>query len=313
MNNYVSPSWSDQASPPLLNEAVEVLPEADVKLDARTPSPIFTDVGDSTQDATPGVTGDSSAEDDKDALASIPALLDLIVQSNTGDEKKFRLKTTIALGKVLQAFADSYGKDIESMRFIYEGERVDPLKTLEMYGMENNDIIDVMVELMGCSKLNTCPRQPQISYELSVVSETKPWENTRIQFRKEERPVRMGIFFSSGCSKWRIVPVPLIASASDCRSCDDLDVDIWMPTYSPTGGGIVDMTIGRQMLGISHIIYHVPRGRQVGDDVVNAPLKKIGYGVIGDLLIMAHESEERGEIANLADSDVDVALFSVNE
>lgn len=123
--------------------------------------------------------------------------------------------------------------------------------------------------------------------------------------------MRTGIFFGSGCTKWRIVPVPLIASASECRSCDDLDVDIWMPSYSPMGGGVIDTSVGRE-IGIPHIIYHVPRGRRFGD-IMNGPLSKIGYRVKGDLLIMAFDLENQSEVCNLTDDDIDGALYFVNE
>ncbi|KAK0183581.1 hypothetical protein F5146DRAFT_1009581 [Armillaria mellea] len=73
------------------------------------------------------------------------------------------------------------------------------------------------------------------------------------------------------------------------------------------GGGIIDMSVGRE-IGMPHIIYHIPHGRRFGD-VMNGPLKKIGYRVKGDVLIMAFNLENQREISNLSDGDINGALY----
>ncbi|PBK92421.1 ubiquitin-like protein [Armillaria gallica] len=73
----------------------------------------------------------------------------LKVLSTTGHEKTFKLKSNTSLRKVFHAYAQTTGKDIDTFKFIYEGQRLNPQYTPEMYSMENEDTIDVMLEQIG--------------------------------------------------------------------------------------------------------------------------------------------------------------------
>ncbi|KAF9520161.1 hypothetical protein BS47DRAFT_1287543, partial [Hydnum rufescens UP504] len=68
------------------------------------------------------------------------------VLSSTGDEIFFKIKRSTKLVKLQGAYAGKVGKDIGSIRFLYDGNRINETDTPDSLGMEDNDTIDVMVE-----------------------------------------------------------------------------------------------------------------------------------------------------------------------
>jgi len=73
------------------------------------------------------------------------------VLSSTGDEIFFKIKRSTKLVKLQGAYAGKVGKDIGSIRFLYDGNRINETDTPDSLGMEDNDTIDVMVEQVGGS------------------------------------------------------------------------------------------------------------------------------------------------------------------
>jgi len=71
------------------------------------------------------------------------------VLSSTGDEIFFKIKRSTKLVKLQGAYAGKVGKDIGSIRFLYDGNRINESDTPDTLGMEDNDTIDVMVEQVG--------------------------------------------------------------------------------------------------------------------------------------------------------------------
>ncbi|KAK0229818.1 hypothetical protein EDD85DRAFT_939623 [Armillaria nabsnona] len=89
--------------------------------------------------------------------------LSITVAASSGKQKTFKIKQMTKQGKMLRYFASSYGKEL----FVYDGERVDPESTAQMYDMEddgkvtalkitylgsllpNIDVIDAMIEQIG--------------------------------------------------------------------------------------------------------------------------------------------------------------------
>ena len=55
----------------------------------------------------------------------------------------FKIKTTTQLKKLMDAYADKQGKTVSSLRFLFDGERINPTDTPDKLGMEHEDIIDV--------------------------------------------------------------------------------------------------------------------------------------------------------------------------
>ncbi|KAF8460446.1 ubiquitin-related domain-containing protein [Russula ochroleuca] len=74
------------------------------------------------------------------------------VVSSGGDEVFFKIKRTTKLSKLQGAYANKVGKDVGSIRFLYDGTRINDDDTPQSLDMEDNDTIDVMVEQVGGSR-----------------------------------------------------------------------------------------------------------------------------------------------------------------
>ncbi|KAG8932391.1 hypothetical protein FRC01_014235 [Tulasnella sp. 417] len=71
------------------------------------------------------------------------------VVASTGEEVFFKIKRSTKLTKLQGAYANKVGKDINSIRFLYDGQRIQEDDTPATLGMEEGDAIDVMVEQVG--------------------------------------------------------------------------------------------------------------------------------------------------------------------
>jgi small ubiquitin-related modifier len=75
--------------------------------------------------------------------------LNLKVKSQDGNEVFFKVKKTTQLGKLMNAYCSRVGKDPSTVRFLFDGERIQPEATPEQLDMEDEDEIDAMVEQHG--------------------------------------------------------------------------------------------------------------------------------------------------------------------
>ena len=60
-----------------------------------------------------------------------------------------RCKKTTALSKLMNAFCQRQGVNMSSVRFLFDGTRINSDQTPEGLEMEDGDVIDVMVEQQG--------------------------------------------------------------------------------------------------------------------------------------------------------------------
>ncbi|KAI0033206.1 small ubiquitin-like modifier [Vararia minispora EC-137] len=74
------------------------------------------------------------------------APINVKVVSATGEEVFFKIKRSTKLSKLQGAYANKVGKDVGSIRFLYDGSRINDDDTPSSLEMEDNDTIDVMVE-----------------------------------------------------------------------------------------------------------------------------------------------------------------------
>ncbi|KAJ7054838.1 small ubiquitin-related modifier [Mycena amicta] len=79
------------------------------------------------------------------------ATINVKVVSSTGEEVFFKIKKSTKLSKLQGAYASKVGKDVGSIRFLYDGVRINDDDTPSTLDMEDNDTIDVMVEQVGGS------------------------------------------------------------------------------------------------------------------------------------------------------------------
>jgi small ubiquitin-related modifier len=71
----------------------------------------------------------------------------------TGEETFFKIKKTTKMSKVFDTYATRRGVQPSSLRFMLDGERIDPNMTPKMLEMDDQDQIDCMLEQTGGS----CP------------------------------------------------------------------------------------------------------------------------------------------------------------
>ncbi|KAI0654271.1 small ubiquitin-like modifier [Cubamyces menziesii] len=79
------------------------------------------------------------------------APINIRVLTQTGEEVFFKIKRSTKLSKLQGAYANKVGKDVNSIRFLYDGNRIGDDDTPASLDMEDNDSIDVMVEQVGGS------------------------------------------------------------------------------------------------------------------------------------------------------------------
>ncbi|KAI9065733.1 small ubiquitin-like modifier [Trametes sanguinea] len=77
------------------------------------------------------------------------APINIKVTTQTGEEVFFKIKRNTKLSKLQGAYANKVGKDVNSIRFLYDGVRIGEDDTPASLDMEDNDSIDVMVEQVG--------------------------------------------------------------------------------------------------------------------------------------------------------------------
>merc|ERR1712083_867942 len=75
--------------------------------------------------------------------------LNLKVKAQDGNEVYFKVKRTTMSKKLMDAYCSRVGKEPGSIRFLFDGERIQPNSTPEQLEMEDEDEIDAMVEQHG--------------------------------------------------------------------------------------------------------------------------------------------------------------------
>ncbi|CAN6647282.1 ubiquitin-like protein Smt3p [Trichomonascus vanleenenianus] len=70
-----------------------------------------------------------------------------VTDSNT--EVYFKIKKTTQLKKVMDTFCKRTGKDPSALRFLYEGERVQPDDTPSSLDLSDGDTIEALSEQVG--------------------------------------------------------------------------------------------------------------------------------------------------------------------
>ncbi len=73
----------------------------------------------------------------------------LFAQSQNGDSLQFKVRMTTPLQKVINAYCSRMSISEEAVRFLYDGVRVDGKGTVKSHGMEDGDILDVVLQQTG--------------------------------------------------------------------------------------------------------------------------------------------------------------------
>ncbi|KAK4542957.1 hypothetical protein LTR36_005955 [Oleoguttula mirabilis] len=78
-----------------------------------------------------------------------PDHMSLTFRDQANYEVQFRLKATTKLGKAMDHFSAKSERDRQTLRFLFEGQRVLPESTMESFGLEDVDVVDVHLEQLG--------------------------------------------------------------------------------------------------------------------------------------------------------------------
>jgi len=81
--------------------------------------------------------------------AADPDTLNLRVQNQDGSEVVFKIKKHTSLKKLMDAYCSRQGQDANSVRFLFNGNRLQPDQTPKELDMEDNDVIDVVISQTG--------------------------------------------------------------------------------------------------------------------------------------------------------------------
>ena len=83
------------------------------------------------------------------APAPAPEFVNLKVVSQDGNEVYFKIKKHTMLKKLVEAYCTRQGVSPSSIRFLYDGRRIQPDQTPKDLAMEDGDIIDAMLQQTG--------------------------------------------------------------------------------------------------------------------------------------------------------------------
>ncbi|KAG6024669.1 hypothetical protein E4U41_001713 [Claviceps citrina] len=88
-------------------------------------------------------------QDKQDAPAASEHLNIKVTDNN--NEVFFKIKRTTKLEKLMNAFCERQGKSITSVRFLFDGQRVQPSDTPDALEMADGDTLEVHQEQVGGS------------------------------------------------------------------------------------------------------------------------------------------------------------------
>ncbi|CAG9540858.1 unnamed protein product [Cercopithifilaria johnstoni] len=81
--------------------------------------------------------------------ASSSEYIKLRVVGQDSNEVHFRVKFGTSMGKLKKSYADRMGVDVGSLRFLFDGRRINDEDTPKTLEIEEDDIIEVYQEQVG--------------------------------------------------------------------------------------------------------------------------------------------------------------------
>jgi small ubiquitin-related modifier len=86
---------------------------------------------------------------------SDPNSIEIKVTDQEGREILFRTKRDSPIEKMMNAYSRRQGVDKTAFRFLFDGQRIEAAQTPKELGMENGDLIDVVLSQTGGYILTT--------------------------------------------------------------------------------------------------------------------------------------------------------------
>lgn len=88
-------------------------------------------------------------DDDKPTDKPKEDFIKLKVVSQDNSEVHFKVKMSTQMGKLKKSYSDRQGVPLQSLRFLYDGRRLNDDETPRKLDMEDNDVIEVYQEQTG--------------------------------------------------------------------------------------------------------------------------------------------------------------------
>lgn len=114
------------------------------------------------------------------------------VSSQSFKDLVFGIKTTTKMAKVMQAFCTRTGLQIHTVRFLFDGARVNEGSTPATLGMEDGDVLDVMVSFEGGGGSSKKRAREDAVKDLETLETDEEkeigWPNSRRAFGNEMCP-----------------------------------------------------------------------------------------------------------------------------
>eukprot|EP00579_Thalassiosira_antarctica_P001249 CAMPEP_0201869054 /NCGR_PEP_ID=MMETSP0902-20130614/2715_1 /ASSEMBLY_ACC=CAM_ASM_000551 /TAXON_ID=420261 /ORGANISM="Thalassiosira antarctica, Strain CCMP982" /LENGTH=94 /DNA_ID=CAMNT_0048394493 /DNA_START=129 /DNA_END=413 /DNA_ORIENTATION=+ len=82
---------------------------------------------------------------------SKPENITIRVRDQTGEETYFKIKKSTKMQKVFDTYAQRKGVQASSLRFLLDGDRIQPDATPKLLELDDQDQIDCMLEQSGGS------------------------------------------------------------------------------------------------------------------------------------------------------------------
>ncbi|KAH7026354.1 ubiquitin-related domain-containing protein [Microdochium trichocladiopsis] len=92
---------------------------------------------------------DGTPQGDQGAAPSTEHLNIKVTDNN--NEVFFKIKRSTKLEKLMTAFCERQGKNLQSVRFLFDGQRVQPTDTPDALEMQDGDTLEVHQEQVGGS------------------------------------------------------------------------------------------------------------------------------------------------------------------
>ncbi|KAL7534624.1 hypothetical protein ACHAXR_007870 [Thalassiosira sp. AJA248-18] len=92
---------------------------------------------------------DTEAKPDGDSKPEGSEPITIRVRDQTGEETYFKIKKSTKMSKVFDTYAQRKGVQASSLRFLLDGDRIQPDSTPKQLELDDQDQIDCMLEQSG--------------------------------------------------------------------------------------------------------------------------------------------------------------------
>jgi len=92
---------------------------------------------------------DAANQESKDSGDGSSEYIKLKVVGQDTNEIHFRVKMSTQMGKLKKSYSERVGAPVSSLRFLFDGRRINDDETPKQLEMENDDVIEVYQEQTG--------------------------------------------------------------------------------------------------------------------------------------------------------------------